>query len=242
MRQLEQHVRRFWTFLDEATRNGDGSSDQEARTALASKMVGRWPSGAPLVSHPDHDPHAGAAEGDLPADEELDRFLYHDADPHGYRCPIGSHVRRSNPRDALEPSPGVSLRNLSQHRIVRRGRAYGSPIAESMAPSDILASDVEDGGRGLHFLCFNTDLGRQFEFVQQSWINSPKFESVLYDSADPITGAHDERWPHFTGTFSVEAEPVRRRVTGVPRFVDVRGGAYFFMPGIRALRRLAEAE
>lgn len=238
-RQLEQHVRDFWEFVDGATRDPDGSANATARTLLASKMVGRWPSGAPLVNHPQSDPDAGKPEEDLPSDEESDDFLFHALDAAGDRCPLGSHVRRSNPRDALDPSPESSLRNSSLHRVLRRGRAYGDPIASSMDPADVLRSTTEDGGRGLHFLCFNTDIAQQFEFIQQNWINSPKFESMFYAAADPITGAHDPERPEFTGTFTVQAEPVRRRVTGVRRFVDVRGGAYFFMPGLRGISHLA---
>lgn len=240
VRQLEQHVRRFWEYVDSQTRSDDGAPNPEERTWLASKMVGRWPSGAPLVVYPRNDPHAGLPEEDLPVDAISDDFLFHARDPHGHRCPLGSHIRRSNPRDALDPSPKSSLRNSALHRIVRRGRAYGDPIAPSMDPADVLASADEDGGRGLHFLCFNANIAQQFEFIQQNWINSPKFESLFYASADPITGAHYADRPHLTGTFTVQAEPVRRRVTGVPRFVDVRGGAYFFMPGVRSLARLAE--
>ncbi len=110
-----------------------------------------------------------------------------------------------------------------------------------MEPVDILASAEEgDGTRGLHFLCFNADIAQQFEFVQQNWINSPKFESLFYAAADPITGAHDPEHPDYTGTFTVQAVPVRRRVTGVPRFVDVKGGAYCFMPGLSAVAHLSQ--
>ena len=186
-----------------------------------------WPSGAPLVRHPDRDPDAAKSEDELPPDEVSDQFGYHALDPHGRRCPLGAHIRRSNPRDALKPGPASSIRNSDLHRILRRGRAYGPPISPSMDPADILASsEGEDGARGLHFLCFQADIGQQFEFVQQNWINSPKFESLFYAAADPIAGAHDPRHPDYTGTFTVQAAPVRRRVTGVPRFVDVKGGLY----------------
>ncbi len=240
-RQLEQHVRKFWEFVDNATRDGDGNADAAERTRLAAKMVGRWPSGAPLVRHPDRDADAGTPEDEFPPDEVSDRFGYHALDPHGHRCPLGSHIRRSNPRDALEPDPASSLRNSNLHRILRRGRAYGPPISPSMEPADILASSEDgDGARGLHFLCFQADIAQQFEFVQQNWINSPKVESLFYAAADPITGAHDPEHPDYGGTFTVQATPVRRRVTGIPRFVDVKGGAYFFMPGISAVAHLSQ--
>ncbi len=236
-RQLAQHVEEFWRFVADASRHSQGATPVEAGVKLAAKMVGRWPSGAPLVRYPSHDPDYGKREPDLPSDRENDAFGYHDVDAYGDRCPIGSHIRRSNPRDSLDPGPRISTRNSNRHRILRRGRAYGAPIAPSMEPADILAAEEADRGeRGLHFLCFNADLAQQFEFVQQNWINNPKFEGLTYSAADPISGAHDVDHPEYTGTFTVQSFPVRQRVTGVPRFVDVRGGAYFFMPGIRALK------
>jgi hypothetical protein len=108
-----------------------------------------------------------------------------------------------------------------------------------MDPAEILNGEDDGQERGLHFLCFNTSLGRQFEFIQQTWANGRKFAG-LYDDADPLIGDHDPRDEGRTGTFSVQASPVRRRVRGIPKFVQIRGGAYFFMPGVRALRYIAD--
>jgi len=60
-------------------------------------------------------------------------------------------------------------------------------------------------------------------------VRSPKFAG-LYDEPDPILAG---------GSFSIPTETVRRRLASVPRFVTVRGGAYCFLPGIRAVRYLA---
>ena len=90
--------------------------------------------------------------------------------------------------------------------------------------------------RGLHFLCLNANISRQFEFIQHTWINNPHFDG-LYDDADPIVGAH-----YADGsTFTIQAKPVRKRFTSLPRFISVIGGAYFFMPGISAMRYLASS-
>lgn len=230
VRQLHQEVAAFWRT---ARRAGEalGWNEPEAPTRVAAKMVGRWPSGAPLLLRPDHDDPALADE---------DGFLYHATDPHGDRCPLGSHVRRTNPRDSLDPDPGSaeSLKVGNRHRIMRRGRAYGPPLAPSMAPRDLAAAEPDGAERGLHFLCFNTNLNRQFEFIQHTWVNNPKFAG-LYDDADPLIGEHDSEGAGRTGVFTMPGEPLRQRVTGIERFVQVRGGAYFFMPGIRALRYLA---
>jgi deferrochelatase/peroxidase EfeB len=106
-----------------------------------------------------------------------------------------------------------------RHRVLRRGRAYGG------------RDDVE---RGLYFQCLNTNIARQYEFVQHSWVNDPRFAGLI-GVEDPIVG------PRVDGParFDVPAAPVRERFDGLPQFVTVRGGAYFFLPGIRALRFLA---
>jgi len=209
-RQLEQDVDGFWRYVEDATRRPDGSVDDDRREQLAAKMVGRWRSGAPLVLAPDHDDPARAADN---------AFGYHDTDPTGLACPLGAHIRRANPRDSLDPDPGTakSLAVNDRHRLLRRGRAYGPEP------------------RGLHFICLSANIARQFEFVQHTWLDNPNFRG-RYDDTDPLVGS---RLP-YGDTFTEPAAPVRRRHVGLPRFVLPRGGGYFFLPGISALRSLAE--
>ncbi|MGQ4647128.1 Dyp-type peroxidase [Lyngbya aestuarii] len=228
-RQLGQKVQEFWHFLDKVTQEQEGTSNPEASLKLASKIVGRWPSGTPLVTSPDQDD---------PSLENNNDFAYHHLDPHGLKCPLGAHIRRSNPRDSLDPKPGTekSIAVNKTHRLLRRGRTYGKPIAASLEPQELLKGD-SSGERGLHFICVNANIARQFEFVQQTWINNPKF-SGMYSDTDPLIG---DRHPGDLGlevTFTEQATPVRKRLTGLPEFVVVRGGAYFFLPGIRAFRYL----
>lgn len=213
LRQLAQDVPGFWAFCEEATRRPDGAADEAARAWLAAKMVGRWPDGAPLALAPTGDDKSLAVEND---------FRYAATDADGLRCPIGAHVRRSNPRDSLDPNPGsdASVAVTRRHRLIRRGRAYGEPHGANE--------------RGLLFMCVCANISRQFEFIQHTWVNNPKFAG-LYDDADPLLGVHQP----YGGTFTVPALPVRRRFRDVPRFVTVRGGAYFFLPGLRGLRYLA---
>jgi Dyp-type peroxidase family len=232
-RQLEQDVKAFWAFVDEQTRAA-GAADAEARKRLAAKMVGRWPNGAPLARDPEREPPTFDPETG-------DAFMYGD-DLHGERCPLGAHVRRSNPRDGMGPTPAESLLVADRHRLVRRGRAYGEPLDASFDPARILQSDGA-GERGLHFITFNTDISRQFEFVQNTWINSMKFDG-LYADGDPVVAPHVD--PHAASTrpeevtdFTVMKCPVRHRVRGIPRFVSMRGGAYLFMPGLKALQYLS---
>jgi Dyp-type peroxidase family len=224
-RQLAQDVLGFWKYIRSQAR--DLGIDP---VLLASKMVGRWPNGAPLVRAPVRET-AGL--------EQFDSFGYAAADAKGHACPLASHIRRTNPRDALVPDPQESVRIVNRHRLVRRGRPYGEPVSMPLDPSaflprldEIAAAPAVD--RGLHFLCFNSNIRRQFEFVQQTWINNPKF-AHQYDGPDPIVT------PPGGGEFEIPGEPARRRVSPLQSFVTVRGGAYFFMPGLRALRAISGA-
>ena len=215
MRQLEQDVAGFWQYLDASTRGPKGSNAR-AREHLAAKIVGRWPSGAPLILSPD---------ADDPALQDANDFAY-DADRDGLRCPVGSHMRRANPRDGFKSdSPSQSLTRSNRHRVLRRGRPYGPRI------DDVLVADGRL--RGLIFICLNSDIERQFEFIHQTWLNNVSFGG-LTNEVDPLLGRQSGR-----ALFTIPRLPLRKRLKNVPRFVTTRGGAYFFLPGIRALRYLA---
>jgi Dyp-type peroxidase family len=218
VRQLAQDVAAFWRFLRDATRAADGGADPEEMERLGARLVGRWRSGAPLVrAHLRDDPDLGTDNS----------FGYAATDRFGQRCPIGAHIRRSNPRDSLADDPASALELANLHRIVRRGRVYGPPLEDPLAGDD-------GQERGLLFLCLNANIERQFEFVQHSWCNNPKFGG-LYDEQDPLLGNQ----PGADRTFTVQDVPFRRKLRGLPTFVTVRGGGYFFLPGVRALHTLA---
>jgi Dyp-type peroxidase family len=217
-RQLAQDVRGFWRYLASV------ADDPAQRVWLAAHMVGRWPGGAPVTLSPDRDdPHLSSAND----------FTYQYSDAYGLGCPVGAHVRRSHPRDSLDPAPGTarSVELDKRHRLLRRGREYGPPV-----PPDSLYADPppDDPERGLFFVCIGANIGRQFEFVQHSWVNNPKFDE-LYDEPDPLVGYH----PPEANNFSIPADPVRLRLHNIPQFVTTRGGAYFFLPSLRALRYLS---
>ena len=220
MRQLAQDVPAFRRFVESAT-TGEGGADPMAAARLAAEMVGRWPSGTSLVHAPEADPDA------VP---DANAFGYHELDQDGLRCPLGAHVRRANPRDSSKKNPAQALRSANNHRLLRRGRHYGAPVADP--PSR--AEEEADAERGLLFLCLNGDIERQFEFVQHTWLNNPDFAG-LNGEVDPVVG--DPEWS--SGRFTEQREPVRRRIGGLSRFVTVRGGGYFFLPGIPALDYLA---
>ncbi|PJN38611.1 peroxidase [Streptomyces sp. CB02959] len=198
----------------------DNASSPEEEELLAAKMVGRWRSGAPLVLAPDHD------DPDLAADPtRANDFGYAQDDPAGLRCPLGSHIRRMNPRDALADT----MVDVRLHRALRRGTTYGPMLPEGA---------LEDDGveRGIVFIFMGADLVRQFEFIKGQWANDGDFVG-LGTEKDPVIGDNDG-----TGTFTIPRRPVRRRLQQLPRFALTRGGEYLFMPGIRALNWLAELD
>ena len=123
------------------------------------------------------------------------------------------------------------------HRILRRGREYGGGLSPDDALQPAPSNELE---RGLHFLCLNANISRQFEFLQSAWMSSTKFAGLTGES-DPLVGMrHAIPGCPVTNNFVIPREgTVRRRVTGLPQFVTVRGGAYFFLPGLRAVQYFA---
>ena len=228
MRQLQEDVDGYWTFMNEKTKNEDGSINVQESVKLASKMMGRWPSGAPLSRFPDADPAGDNKE----VDYYTEYFTYQDSDKEGLKCPFGSHIRRTNPRDAFEDN-GVekSFKLTRRHRIIRRARLYGQPFAGSPT------NHKPETEVGLMFTCFNADIGRQFEFISYTWANYPKFLQ-LYNDPDPVSGIREVCPPGTEQTFTIPAKPVNKYITGMKSFVTVRGGAYFFFPSITTINYL----
>lgn len=226
MRQMEQDVNKFWTFMNERTRNKDGSINEKESIKLAAKMMGRWPSGAPVTKFPDQDPN-DAAEAD---DND---FGYADNDKDGAKCPFGSHLRRCNPRDSFEDiNKKQSLNLTSKHRIIRRARLYGNPFEGSPLNKN------PEGEVGLLFNCFNADFARQYELVQHTWANSPKVYQ-LYNDPDPIIGVRENANMKQQQNFTIQGCPVNKTINNLQQFVTIKGGAYFFFPSITAIRYLA---
>jgi len=248
-RQLAQDVSGFWKFLDEQAK---GNPDQRAK--LAEAMVGRKMNGEALV--PLSDRQIDGLDPDAKDNIRLNQFTY-ESDSDGARCPLGAHIRRANPRNGDLPygTSGLLSRLIRTlgfgrkgirddmvsstrfHRILRRGRAYGAAPSQKR---DFQSGQADNQERGLYFICLNANIGRQFEFVQNAWIMGSKFDG-LSDESDPLLG-NRLSFPGCpeTSTFSIpQPDGVRRRITGLPQFVTVRGGAYFFLPSIRALSYIA---
>jgi Dyp-type peroxidase family len=205
-RRMTEHVGKFRDFLSE---HGKTPDEQEL---IAAKLMGRWRSGAPLVLSPEKD------DPSLGADPKRNNdFAYKQQDSLGYAAPLGSHIRRMNPRDTAA--------NINRRRMIRRGATYGPALPEG-APDD----GVE---RGIAAFVICASLVRQFEFAQNVWVNDNNFHE-LSNERDPIIGNHDGSFE-----FKIPKRPIRKKITGLPAFTTVRGGAYFFLPGLKALEQLA---
>jgi len=219
VRELRQYVAAFWKSVDDGTariRAHDPSATHVTAEWLAERIIGRTTDG-----------HLLCPGRVLPADENnqpQNAFGFFRTDPYGDGCPVGSHMRRANPRDGLAPdqaSVQTLLDAANNHRILRRARKFGTTIENPR---------VDDGQeRGLLFICLNTDIERQFEFVQKTWILNQNF-ATLFDETDPLVGPK--------GNFTIPQQPLRR-IVEVETFIQMAGGEYFFLPSIPALDYLA---
>lgn len=209
VRKLRQHVDRFTAFL----RQHAGPDEQRQRW-LAAKMLGRWQNGTPLTTTPDDPGDASPARG------ELNGFRFA-GDRDGLRCPVGAHIRRANPRDAL----GWQGRLTKRHRIVRHGMPYGPP------PDDPAVDDGHE--RGLMFVCLQASIERQFEVIQGRWLNDGDAFGLGGDRDFVVgTGSPD-------GKMTVPGDPPLL-LSPQPDFVTTRGGDYFFVPSLTALEWLGD--
>lgn len=205
-RRLREHVGLFRSYLAEQAATSD---EQEL---LAAKLMGRWRSGAPLALAPQRDdPELGA---DALRNNDFD---YRNMDPVGYAVPLGSHIRRLNPRDTAP--------NMNRRRMIRRGATYGTQLPDG-APDD-------GADRGIAAFIICASLIRQFEFAQNVWINDRNFHE-LGNERDPFCGTQDG-----TLEYKIPKRPIRKTLKGLPAFTTLTGGAYFFLPGLNGLRYLA---
>jgi Dyp-type peroxidase family len=211
IRKIRQKVAAFRRYLAEQAPTPEGQE------YVAAKMMGRWRSGCPLALSPEKDNPSL-----VPDKYRNNAFAYYNDDPDGKKTPVGSHIRRVNPRDALKDT----IVDARLHRLLRRGAAYGP----------LLPDGAEEDGidRGIVIAFINANPGRQFEFVQSQWVNDGDFVSQG-SRTDPIVGSR-----HLSDDYAFPARPVRRRLTGLPEYTLTRGGEHVFLPGLRGLRWLVD--
>ena len=216
-RKLYQDVAGFRRYLATAAKSLYGSDDTDQQQLVAAKMMGRWPSGCPLDLSPEKDDPAIAADP-----HRRNNFSY-EGDDQGQRCPLGSHLRRSNPRS----TPLRRATAVRRHRLLRRGVEYGPHL-----PEGVLEDDGVD--RGLAGLFFQADIERQFEFVQYEWMKGGEFIGLDPHEQDPINAENGE------GSQMSVPGAKRPFLFDLPTFVNVKGGEYLFVPGLQALQGLIE--
>jgi Dyp-type peroxidase family len=223
-RRLEQKVPEFRRFLaEQAARLGMDPA------LLAARMIGRWKSGAPMQLAPLRDSYGLGHD-----DNRNNDFKFGD-DPSQRRCPYAAHIRKMNPRD--DTAEGRA--EVQRHRIIRAGIPFGPEVA----PGEAITSH----SRGLMFVCYQTSIERQFEFIQRSYANAPNFVSgkmhpggggAVTPGFDPIIGQAagsgarqmDEPFPNYPAGN-------RRTTLEMPnQFVVLTAAAYLFMPSISVLR------
>lgn len=216
-RKIHQNVATFRQYLDDKAKLYAGGKEK-----LASKLIGRWRDGTPIELSPD------APNEAIVSDKQKNVNFTFGNDLAGTRCPIGAHVRRTNPRDAF----GFNGKLINRRRITRRGLPYGSYVPEDQPVRD-------DGEHGIIFMALNASLFRQFEFVQQQWMQYGN-DARLGNDKDMLLGNHEARDKYvIQGTEDPSNPPF---VCGnLPNFVELRGGDYFFLPSMTALRMIATA-
>jgi Dyp-type peroxidase family len=223
-RRLEQRVPEFRRFVAaQAARHGLGAE------LLAARVVGRWPSGAPLEMAPLYDNVV------LASDSKRNNEFDYRGDPFQRRCPYAAHIRKVNPRDDAPEGKAEML----THRIFRSGIPFGPEVKPG--ESKTMHS------RGLMFVCYQASIERQFEWIQARFANNPAFVTGKKrpDSSNPVTPGHDPIIGQAPGGGDrVMDEPApnypagnRRTSLEIPEeFVKLTAAAYFFMPSLSALR------
>lgn len=213
LRKYQSRVGAFNRFL-----RANGTTEEE-RELLAAKLVGRWRSGAPLTAAPKVDDPA------LGADPQRNNDFNYANDPQGRQVPFGSHIRRMNPRDTKLNR----LTDVNLHRVIRRGTTYGPPY-----DPNALSEQDDEVPRGAYFLFISAKAMATMEFLQQEWVHDGDFIGAG-EERDPIIGLQEQG-----ATFTIPRAPARRRVHGIETFNVLRGGEYFFMPSLSALKWLSE--
>ena len=208
-RKLEQNVRGF-----REAEHKLAESLKRDNELVAAQIIGRFRDGTPLV----------AQQEDGLTDIIPNNFNYED-DPDGDLCPLHAHIRKLNPRNGKEED--------RHRRIARRGITYDSRRKQSRGGSQ--SEKLPTHGVGLLFMCFQSNIAEQFEYIQKEWANKEDYPGPGA-GLDPIVGRLKEggeplaqRWPTGQGN--------RRRHSFLfNNYVRLKGGEYFFAPSISALK------
>ncbi|MGP3966531.1 Dyp-type peroxidase [Streptomyces sp. 6N223] len=231
IRRLAQDVTGWWGQAAEQLKvlKGQGAAPEDATEDwVASRMVGRWRSGAPVAEYPDAEPQVP------PGPEENNDFGYAD-DLNGRITPLFCHLRKTNPRDGLTLVNGDVIPEegaIDGRRIMRRGVPFGPPLDQPHPDT----AGGEHITRGLLFVSYQSDLVAQFEFVQRSWVNNDNFPQ-----REPRVGRDGVIGKDSTVSFPAQRQgPTACVPLGLKQFVRTQGALYAFTPSLTALGQLAD--
>ncbi|MEL6125308.1 MAG: peroxidase [Pseudomonadota bacterium] len=249
-RKLHENLGSFTAVIEEEAERFARVMDvplDEARETLMAKIVGRWSDGVPLSTHPtfaewqefratlaDDDPLVAAEKRNAYLTSPAARDFRYADDMRGFKCPGGAHLRRVNTRDYLDPlndldsqNPDATTQLNKRRRILRRGLPYG--------PTELGVGD-DTTEQGVIFMVICASIFRQFEFVQQQWIQYG-LDFNLGNNTCPLLGDHTHHTRH-----SIPSDPKSGRppyvIDKLKTFVETRGGDYFFIPSLTALRMI----
>jgi Dyp-type peroxidase family len=244
-RRLQQKVHLFWQFCESGARTLSAVSGQPTKAEFfASLLVGRWPSGAPLMRAPTED-NDGLATDDLSNNnfrfsnatpvvtlkdgtQASSAYPAPNADPNGRICPFVGHVRKVNPRD--DPSDAGGANDTLRRLVLRRGIPYGPPQDRTK----LLEDDGVD--RGLLFMAYQSSIENQFQFVTHTWVNqadAPHHGEPLSGHDPLISQNADARFINLP--IDSDATHDQQIALSENAWVVMTGGGYFFTPSVSAL-------
>ena len=236
-RRLEQLVPEFH---DTVAKKAAAMS--QSKDVLEARIVGRFPHGAPLIGNTNGDDLALGADP-----QKNNDFDFGPSDPSGSICPYAGHIRKAYPRNDITPAAGgaapgadrnaISEADTQTHRIMRRGIPFGREVMPNEAQAKKTMSS-----RGLMFVCYQTTITDQFEFIIRNWVNNPDF-AIAGSGHEMILGQASgaNRTRVITGLADATLSGKPPQTTFDKDFVRPTGGGYFFMPSLSAVQSIVSA-
>lgn len=229
-RKLNNLVPEFDEFLlEHAPKIFPDLTPQQASDKLGARLFGRWKNGTPTEMSPDNDDPSIAND-----DNRINNFVF-DQSKGQSRCPFASHMRKSNPRNDVSP-----VESAFKHFVRRHNMPYGSEVTDEERDGNGTIHE-----RGLHVVCYQSSIVRGFKFIQEAWYNDPDFppNKPVVPGLDPIFGQTGEEAEGNHRTMSGANPTNERAVMAFPhKFIDPRGGEYFFSPSISTLKQYIGAQ
>lgn len=221
VRRLAQDVPSWWAQVAVAREQLDQAGVELPAGSgvewVAARAVGRWRSGASVAHNPNAEPPTKPGAPN-------DNLISYTDDPNGHTTPLFAHIRKTNPRDGLDPQGSHTPSDV--RRIIRRGIPYGQPFDPAAG-----AGHGPDADRGLVFIAYMADIDFQFEFLQKFWVNNAEFPAQD-TGIDPVIGKDGEV------NLKLDTQPDGKKL-GFAQFVRTEGTVYAFTPSISTLVNLA---